>query len=237
MPRMRGCTSCHKRRGASQRCASCHLTRKDGKLRTRFGTARLRPAGTIIGALHTPQFERRAHGRAARQNRRICQSCHRTATCLRCHAGSFKPLRIHRNDYATHHTLDARLGKPRCTSCHRSQTFCLSCHLRSGVSQSSRRGGFKPSTGLSFHPRGFAALKVGPKHHSHAARRNVRPCASCHGEKTCIRCHGTLGKKAGGFSPHGGGFARSSKCRSLAARNRRVCLKCHRPGDPKLRCF
>lgn len=236
MPSMASCLSCHRRQRASLRCATCHLTRKDGRLRTRFGLGRLRPQGSVIGARHTPAFERRGHASLARMHRKTCETCHRPATCLRCHAGSSKPLRIHRSDYLTHHAMDARLDQPRCSSCHRSQSFCLSCHLRSGVSSGSRAGGFKPSTGRSFHPKGFNAQTAGPGHHASAARRNVRTCTSCHSEKSCIRCHGTVSKRGGGFSPHGPGFALSAKCRSLSARSPRVCAKCHRAGDPKLRC-
>ncbi|MCK5798891.1 MAG: hypothetical protein KAI47_16980, partial [Deltaproteobacteria bacterium] len=224
-------------RRATRRCGSCHLTKKSGKLRTHFGSARLEPRGTnVVGAAHTPNFKRRGHARAARRDRRYCATCHRTSTCLRCHAGTSKPMRVHRSDYVTHHAMDARLNQPRCSSCHRSQTFCRSCHLRSGVAPGSRGGGFKPSTGRSFHPPGFASQKVGSHHHSYAARRNIRSCTSCHSEQSCIRCHGTLSRKKGGFSPHGAGFRGSAKCRSLSRRSPRVCIKCHRPGDPNLRC-
>ncbi|PID38280.1 MAG: hypothetical protein CSA65_09765 [Proteobacteria bacterium] len=237
MPTMASCLSCHNKRKATQRCAACHLSTKSGKLRTRFGTAKLRPKGTLIGAAHTPLFKRKGHARLARLQPRNCQQCHPKRHCLRCHAGTYKPLTIHRSDYVTHHAMDARLNTPRCQSCHRSQTFCRSCHRRSGVGPGSRHGGFRPSTGRTFHPKGFASQRVGPGHHSYAARRNMRACVSCHGEKSCIRCHGTLAKKKGGFSPHPRGFGKTTQCRALRRRNPRVCLKCHRAGDPKLRCF
>jgi len=227
LPPMKRCIACHRRRRATTRCTACHLSDKDGRLVVRFGTARLKPRGSFVRAAHTPLFERGGHKTAARANRRYCQRCHRSSDCLRCHAGSYKPMRIHRSDYVTHHALDARLGRPRCSSCHRSQSFCLSCHVRSGVSQSSGRGGFKPSTGLSFHPPGFNAARKGPGHHGLAARRNITGCVSCHAESTCIRCHGTAQRGMGGFSPHPVGFGRSLKCRVLARRNGRVCRKCH----------
>lgn len=235
MPTMATCRACHARKKATQRCAACHLTQKDGRLITRFGAARLRPSGSLVGAEHGPLFARK-HANVARRNERFCQSCHQPQNCQRCHAGTFRPLRIHRSDYATHHALDARLDQPRCSSCHRSQSFCLSCHQRSGVGGPTARGGFAPSTGLAYHPRGFASRQVGPEHHSISARRNIRTCTSCHTEKSCIRCHGTTRLRRGGFSPHGPGFSRSAKCRALSARNQRVCLKCHAAGDAKLFC-
>jgi hypothetical protein len=235
MPSMKRCTSCHKKQKASLRCSSCHLTQKDGRLVTTFGSRKLRPGPALAHIAHPAGFKTK-HKVAARQHQKLCQSCHQKKQCMRCHMGRFKPMRFHRGDYITSHSTDARLNKPRCSSCHRSQTFCLSCHQRSGVSRSSKRGGFRPSTGLSFHPPGFASFKVGPRHHSFAARRNMRSCSSCHTEKSCIRCHSTTAKRGGGFSPHGRGFKNSAKCRSLRARNPRACRKCHVGGDPKAIC-
>jgi len=235
MPSMATCRSCHVQKKATLRCAACHLTQKDGRLIVRFDEARLRPSGSLVGASHGPLFPRK-HANVARRNKKFCESCHQPKSCQRCHAGTFRPLRIHRSDYATHHVLDARLDQPRCSSCHRSQSFCISCHERSGVGSRSRKGGFAPTTGLSYHPRGFASRQVGANHHSLSARRNIRTCTSCHAEKSCIRCHGTTRLRRGGFSPHGAGFSRSAKCRALAARNQRVCLKCHVASDPKIDC-
>lgn len=235
LPRMALCLACHDAERAPTRCASCHLTNKDGRLITRLGARQLKPQGPQAGAAHTPSFALR-HAPQARANKRYCDSCHRPEDCLRCHAGSLKPVRLHRGDYLTHHAQDARRDQPRCASCHRSQTFCLSCHQRLGVARTSVRGGFKPSTGIAFHGPGYSSRRVGPGHHKYSARRNIRTCASCHAESTCIRCHGTRSAGSGGFAPHGPGFGRSLKCRALASRNQRVCLKCHVAGDRRLRC-
>jgi hypothetical protein len=235
LPEMERCLACHREERATTRCASCHLTGKDGRLITRLGYNVLKPQSVQAGAAHTPAFARQ-HAQLARANKRYCESCHRSEDCLRCHAGSRKPARLHSGDYVTHHALDARRDQPRCASCHRAQSFCLSCHQRLGVARTSARGGFKPSTGIAFHAPGFVSLRGGPGHHQHAARRNIRSCTSCHEESTCVRCHGTRQTGRGGFSPHGPGFGRSLKCRALAQRNLRACLKCHAPGDRQLRC-
>ena len=232
---MARCMGCHQKERVSQRCVVCHLSGKAGRLITNFGGRRLRPQGSLKSDAHTPLFSRK-HAQVARGNKRYCENCHKSVDCLKCHSATLRPMSIHRADYATLHGLDARVNATKCKSCHRSQTFCLSCHQRSGVAQTSVWGGFRPNTTLAFHPAGFNATVRGPNHHAFAAKRNIRTCASCHQEKSCIRCHGARSAGLGGFSPHPAGFARSLKCRSLAARNQRVCLKCHAGGDPRIGC-
>ena len=234
-PSMTTCVECHRERKADSRCVACHLTQKDGRLRTRFPSGDLRPLGGIAGDAHTRDFARR-HAAAARANRDYCERCHAPRSCLRCHAGSLRPMTIHSGDYASRHAVDARRNEPRCERCHRSQTFCLGCHQRTGVGQETPGGGFRPSTGRRFHPPGFVAVSPGPAHHGNAARRNIRTCTSCHREQTCVRCHGTRSRGRAGFSPHPPGFRGSLKCRALSARNQRVCLKCHTPGDRRIDC-
>ena len=235
LPKMQQCMSCHRREKASNACRTCHLVGRDGRLKTHFGVQRLRPTGSLVGAAHGLLFSRR-HAAVARSNQRFCDTCHRPEQCLSCHAGSQRPMSIHSGDYLTHHAADARRNDPKCSSCHRSQTFCLSCHQRLGVSRSSADGAFRPTTGRRFHPAGFNSIRPGAGHHRFSARRNIRACASCHQEQTCLTCHSSAKLGGGGFSPHGSRFAGSSKCRSLARRNRRMCLKCHRDDGQINRC-
>lgn len=235
-PPMATCTACHTERQAPNRCATCHLTEKDGRLVTRFGADRLVPVSAVRGDAHGPLFARQ-HAPAARAGRDRCQSCHQERDCLSCHAGLARPLSIHGGDYLTAHALDARRDQPRCASCHRAQSFCLSCHLRLGVAQDSAKPtAFRPDTARAFHPSGFNAATRGPAHHAWAARRNVAACASCHSEQSCLTCHADAARGGGGFSPHGPAFARSARCAALARRNPRVCLKCHAAGAPELGC-
>ena len=235
LPPMAMCVGCHGRtKEAPEGCGACHLTQKDGRLQTRFGSVVLRPGGANGVLSHTALFARR-HSAVGRTHRRVCDTCHTERSCQTCHLGQSKPWTIHRGDYVTLHAQDARTGRFRCQSCHRSSSFCLSCHLRSGVADGASGGGFRPQGGARFHPPGFAGISGGGKnHHARSARRNLRSCSSCHTEASCIRCHGTTGRSRGGLSPHGRGFAGSRKCAALLARNGRVCLKCHRSTDPQL---
>ncbi|MFH1132476.1 MAG: hypothetical protein V1754_14160, partial [Pseudomonadota bacterium] len=234
-PPMSSCLACHREKKATNRCVVCHLSSKDGRLETRFGNERLKPSGSPKGDAHNALFARR-HTQVARANQQYCEKCHTQNDCLRCHAGSFKPNKFHQSDYVTHHVLDARKNDPNCSSCHRSQTFCISCHLQTGTAQSSKQGGFKPNTGTRFHPPGFTDKQVGPKHHSYSARRNVATCSSCHTEKNCIQCHGSRLTGRGGINPHPKDFGKSLKCRMLSKRNHRACLKCHPMESKRLKC-
>jgi len=267
LPREPLCLECHDGKQAPSRCASCHLTLPDGRLRTDFtacgpgadcppGPSRgmLVPvAGTRGLAAHTPSF--RADHRAAGRNERGCLTCHKRSECLDCHGGVLRPAGIHPADYLTLHAIDARRNTPDCSSCHRRQTFCVGCHQRTGVASDAEGGQrgvrsnnpFGTGTGLKrFHPPGWVGDSSGAmppsmaatSGHAREARRNVTTCASCHREQTCLDCHSADPLRGSGINPHGSGapFAGSTKCKALASRNLRACLKCHRPGAPELDC-
>jgi hypothetical protein len=70
-----------------------------------------------------------------------------------------------------------------------------------------------------------------PKHHGFHAQRNIRQCASCHTENTCLTCHSTATGLSPGanINPHPPRFGRSFKCKQLRATNSRMCAKCHIP--------
>jgi hypothetical protein len=163
-----------------------------------------------------------------------------------------KPPDIHPADYVSLHVADARRNVPDCASCHRLQTFCLGCHQRTGVASDPSGGqpGTKPNnpfgTGTQvkqFHPPGWVrdasgAVITTPRPASHAmqAKRNIRTCVSCHREESCLECHSADPTRGPSFSPHGPSFGATARCRFLAARNRRACLKCHALGAAELDC-
>jgi hypothetical protein len=268
LPRMAVCLECHTGAKAqpTARCGACHLTLPDGRLKVNLAiggaiatarTGKLVPSGSLRGFdAHTPGF--RTDHKAAGRDMSYCLNCHRQSECLDCHNGVVRPLDIHPSDYVTLHGADARRNTPDCSSCHRNQTFCIGCHQRTGVASDPTggvpgqpvRNPFGTGTGVkSFHPPGWARDAAGeviatprPSSHSFQAKRNIRSCASCHREETCLECHsadparGVKMPNGAGFSPHGVGFATTNRCRALASRNRRACLKCHAVDAPELEC-
>ncbi|HEY2903264.1 MAG TPA: cytochrome c3 family protein [Polyangia bacterium] len=261
-PMMALCLGCHDGKQASARCAACHLTLPDGRLKTAFpvnagagvdgpGVRKLAPSGSLRGFdAHTMGF-RNNHKEAGRDEA-YCLTCHRRNECVDCHGGVVRPFDIHPSDYVTLHAVDARRNTPDCSSCHRNQSFCLGCHQRSGVASDPSGGvpGRQPGnpfgTGTQvkrFHPPSWVRDSSGAvittpsaASHSLAAKRNISACVSCHREETCLECHSNDPTRGGHFDPHGPAFAGSLRCRSLATRNQRACLKCHALGDPELTC-
>ncbi len=237
VPRMAQCRSCHQRRKVADRCLTCHVRKDARHMRTVFPEGKLVP-GPALGILaHGPGF--RYHHRAAATSRpQACQSCHRRSECVACHAAKRRVVSIHPGNYLHRHGSDARARPGSCRTCHTRQRFCLDCHQRMGVAQSSPQ---TPYGGLHrrFHPPGWASsVSRSPSANEHAlhAKRNMGTCVSCHRQSDCRRCHATTLVGGYGFSPHGPGFAGSRRCMTLRSRNRRVCLKCHMRGDPRLDC-
>jgi hypothetical protein len=265
LPRMEMCLKCHigGSKHAPSRCATCHVIKPSGTMQLTFSDVegKLAPSGAIRGDSHTPEF-RRNHAYVARSDEQYCLNCHRKDECLSCHNGVFKPMDIHANDYVSIHSTEARRDTLRCQACHRMQSFCLGCHQRSGVALDPPGGiADRPTASpLKFHPDGWADIGVafrGDKnHHAWQAQRNIRACVSCHREQTCVRCHASSHMlsdgvtkpfdspyqnglnpmaKESGISPHPRHWG--GKCQALAARNQRVCLKCHLVGDPQWNCM
>lgn len=242
LPREADCLKCHDGAAVTNRCSACHPSGPDGRIDTRPGwdrrAPRLVPRGASSwGIEHDLNFVE-DHGPVSKANPKLCASCHDDDFCQDCHAGATRPLRIHAADFMTTHAMEARGRTQDCQSCHRVQTFCLGCHERLGFGERGR-GSFGVGGSLRFHPDGWAAPPGLPQGHAHPAQRNVSACASCHAEDTCLACHATSEVPAPGLgvNPHGRGFAQSSRCTALSARNKRVCLKCHLPGDPRNDCL
>ncbi len=242
LPTEQNCLECHDGVGATDACSACHPTESGGKLKTRAIDDRSMPAlvpkdDNSWGAAHDLAFVE-DHAHISKANPSLCQSCHDDSFCTDCHAGVIRPMRIHSGDFINTHALDARAQTSNCQSCHRTQSFCLGCHERMGF-DSEPGSAFAVGGSLSFHPDGWAGPPGMPQAHAHAAQRNMTACSSCHTEDSCLACHATAGGSVGGLgaNPHGTRFRDSARCSALATRNRRVCLKCHAPGDPQLDCL
>ena len=260
LPMMATCLGCHDGKQATARCAACHLTEPDGRLKTKLmsvatiaagANGPLVPSGSLRGIdAHGPTFVR-DHAVAGRDEK-YCLSCHKRNECIDCHGGVVRPPDIHPSDYVSLHAVDGRRNSPDCSACHRTQSFCVGCHQRTGVGADPEGGlpGRRPNnpfgtgTGVkTFHPPGWARDAGGapittprPNSHALAAQRNIRACASCHREESCLACHSADPTRGPTFSPHGPGFGGTARCRFLAARNKRACIKCHQVGTPELTC-
>jgi hypothetical protein len=256
LPKMALCLGCHDGKQATSRCGACHLTEPDGRLKTNLASAataalgptglgQLVPSGVLRGLdAHGPMFAR-DHAQVGRDEG-YCLSCHKRSECVDCHGGTVRPFDIHPADYVSLHGGDARRNTPDCSSCHRSQTFCVGCHQRTGVAADPEGGvrGKQPrnpfGTGTqlkSFHPPGWVGdAGAATSGHAQQARRNIRACVSCHREESCLGCHSTDPTRGMNVSPHGPGFGGTARCRTLSQKNRRVCLKCHTLGAPEIDC-
>jgi len=236
LPTMGTCLECHDGRKAPDACRTCHLTLPDGRIDTMASGVPLKPAGWYMADAHDESFLQ-DHRKAAQMNDGYCANCHQPKFCMDCHNGVQKPLKFHPNNWVLQHPSAARKNTPDCNSCHRLQTFCVDCHQQSMVAWEPGIGA--PTYGgqgqadlverrIQFHPEGWADFGRGPNHHAFQAQRNIRACASCHTEQTCLDCHSLQGRyKAGAPNPHPPGFAGSNLCQGMVKRNHRSCVKCH----------
>jgi hypothetical protein len=241
LPSMAVCLRCHKNdRGAVSaqvgNCRLCHFS-AGSTIKTRFREGMLVPT-SFLSMRHDAGWLWQ-HGDAAMVRGPVCAACHQESECVSCHNGRLRPRQIHPSDWLRLHGIEARQAGSGCVTCHRSQSDCLTCHLRAGLSPSGPsaarlgRGRFHlPSSIWTDRPRTA-------RHHAVQARLHMDECVSCHQERDCAACHasagvGGPGQGVGGprVSPHAPGFR--SLCGGQLARNPRPCLVCHHPSDPNL---
>ena len=250
LPRMAGCLGCHQMpdsagpHAAKSACTTCHLRElgegplhqaaetlqsSGGHMRTVFATGTLKPPRWFHDSEHTPDWIQR-HREVAAADSQFCSNCHTEDYCTSCHDGRVRPRSIHPADYISMHPIEARMATQKCTSCHQEQSFCLTCHMRLGITMSGPAGVREAGR---FHPPKtiWSDAPRQPGHHAFEAERNLNACVSCHTERDCVSCHGGLGI-GGGFNPHRAGFM--SNCATQFRRNPRPCLVCHEPGESTL---
>jgi len=233
LPLMETCIGCHDGKAASDTCKTCHITTPDGRVDWRLPGGKLIPEGWYFMDAHDEDWVY-SHKDVSSLGDQKCMSCHTQKECLDCHNGVQKPLKVHPNNWIVQHSMAAKRNEPECSSCHRSQTFCVDCHQATKVAYDAPN---RPANGLSFHPEGWAEFgQRGPNHHSFEAQRNIRACASCHTEASCIACHSTSGVGGVNVNPHPPGWDNSEACVRMRDKNERVCYKCHTPMDQAMRC-
>lgn len=243
LPVMGKCLECHDNKQAPSACGTCHVTTPDNLVVKDYPTGKLAPKGYYRSDNHGAPDWVRAHEVAARADESYCAACHTKRECTECHNGILRPMSIHPANWVLLHPTTARKNSLECQSCHREQSFCLDCHQRSRLSDLSPND----NPGVLVHPRGWVnnivgGEKPGPNHHKWQAQRNIRTCASCHQENTCVKCHSArdvpgfgVTPKFNKVNPHPADFA--TRCGTMLAANKGMCSKCHDPGDPHLaRC-
>jgi hypothetical protein len=212
-PSMAVCLVCHQKEFDEGRCSPCHVQR---------ALLRLVPETFMQ---HSPSWIR-GHGLAASQSRKVCMQCHSETHCADCHDQNQRfrvDLRkpddiesgyLHRADFITRHTIEARSQPASCLRCHATAS-CDACHVQRGVSAG---GTFAQSP----HPQGW----IGPdtqnrNFHGRAARRDIMSCAGCHDQglaTNCIRCHRVGGS---GGNPH------PDNWKSARSPDASMCRFCH----------
>lgn len=242
LPKMAVCLRCHKNdRGMATvgggNCRLCHL-QAGGVIKTRFREGLLVPS-SFMSMRHDNGWMWQ-HGDAAMIRGPVCQACHQESDCVNCHNGRLRPRQIHPSDWLSLHGIEARQSAGGCDRCHRSQSDCLTCHLRAGLSPSGP-GAARTGSGR-FHPPSsiWSDRPRTARHHAVQARLHMDECVSCHQERDCASCHASAGvggpgqglPNGFGTSPHPAGFR--VMCGGQLARNPRPCLVCHRGDDPNL---
>ncbi len=211
------------------RCATCHETLPDGRLRTRWAGKTLKPQSAWLGLAHDRDWGVR-HRWVAADRGTLCAQCHKERECTQCHDARERPRAIHPNDWLTLHPQHARRSATDCQGCHSVQTFCMECHARLGISQAAAP---EVRTPARTHPP--ASQWTGSiNQHGREALRSLATCVSCHAERDCVRCH-AAGLPSGARSPHPTRFRET--CASALSQSSRACIACHGTDMDALRAL
>ncbi len=214
-PAMAVCTGCHNHSQDFDegRCSKCHqdLTRFALKPLTEFS--------------HQGDWLKQ-HSLSARTTV-VCAQCHEQTFCADCHGKTeaaraeikfperVDRLFVHRGDFISRHTIEAKADDARCLRCH-GVTFCQSCHANQGLTP-------QGSSTVNPHPPGWAF--PGPASHAVDARHDIVRCAACHDQgaaSICTKCHQVGGV---GGNPHPNSWLGHHRHDEI--NHNSMCLACH----------
>lgn len=216
-PPMKSCLNCHEheRQFDEGRCEVCHTDLK------RY------PLKPVSLYSHQGNWVK-IHGASARSSVEACGKCHEQTFCSDCHAATVSTRIeikysekvdsdfIHRDDWVSRHSLEARADQSLCRRCHGS-SFCVDCHTAQNLSVTA-------ANPRNPHPPGWA-FPGSPDNHAPAARSDIASCAACHDQgpqSNCIKCH-----KVGGVggNPHPSGWTNRHPHEQI--RTNGMCTYCH----------
>lgn len=187
----KACLNCHNEGNGPIGCSECH-----GSL----GPSEAQNLTNQLFNVHRSEFKI-THPLSARQNAKICASCHSTNFCNECHE-SFKPDQLaspsHRKGWSS-------LLTGRGPHSNETSAKCVDCHGPDGV---------------------LPDVHKWTDSHAREARRNLSTCQACHPEgDVCLNCHSA--KTGLGLSPHPKGWNNGASSRLDKATNGKTCRKCH----------
>jgi hypothetical protein len=203
------CAICHTR----DSCFSCHLQPAPEPIATLPSGAEAAAPGVTLEvhapATHESPFFFSGHSALAAADPGSCATCHTETYCVACHDGP-SDGGYHPPSFVARHPAVAWGRDQECATCHDTAVFCRECHEQSGFGSVGRLG-------AGYHD----AEPLWLIRHGGAARQTLETCASCHQQRDCVQCHGTLG--AFRVSPHTSDF----DARAAWARSPRTCIACH----------
>jgi len=269
LPKMATCANCHDDQTKNQ-CTFCH-TSADSTTYKAFAPASFdllfpheEHAGTQKMACETCHqgLEKDENGMASHiPAMTVCATCHNDIkvpnNCEKCHTNfaALRPADHNRNDFLHEHKFEARLGDPRCATCH-TQESCIDCHSGASlvnVDPSGRDLVSPRAPRLTENDRG-QGMRLTKVHdlnfrytHGVTAAGRIDECRTCHDEQVfCTTCHESGGNitqlkikpathlQAGFVTLPGGDGGNHAR---LARRDIEQCAACHDAYDPDPTCM
>lgn len=246
-PPMEKCYGCHSEsKVATNVCEACHIS-----------------TNNLIPESHNVSNYSKFHKFQAEKTDANCIMCHDNNSCQSCHAATnvmtevnlandfYKPYetfsiidgskiqkisRVHDLNFRFTHGMDLKGKTSECTTCHQTETFCVTCHASN--SNDFAMSGIMPSTHKN---NDFLTFGVGSGGGAHAklAKRDIERCASCHdlngNDPACVMCHyDNDGIKGTNPKTHTSGYMKSEKG-DWHFDDSSICYNCHTDSGSRFR--